>query len=232
MNEYERTKLERERQQKSVNFAKELLLKHSLLMDFQKLTAQGTEVFPTGHNCPWRITKSVREHYKDNRGSFVFKLMDLSIFTLYVQCGKKEVERFSFGYCSCPEYDEAWLLDNQPTEVLDRAQGIEVPAQNSEDTLLRGYLEPLFPGKSSLVDSIVALSKNPISIRCDYDSGKDTDQHPRYHLTINFIEDSRFKIDSEFSYFDFVLFVLDLVYGIKLAEGAQFVHLTTKGYRG
>ena len=133
----------------------------------------------------------------------------------------------SFSFCSCPILKDI-LIEEQGNYIIEELKELDndEPKESLFDNELKCFFNDKCEKDNKLIASLVDLAKNPLYIRCDYDRTSISETHPEYHLTINFIKDSRFRIDSEFSFFDFVVFVLDLVYGKKPANPLQFIHLT------
>lgn len=67
--------------------------------------------------------------------------------------------------------------------------------------------------------------RHPIVIRIDRDVANAECNHPENHLTINNIKNSRFRVENIINIFDFVVFVLDILYGVKAQDSKQFISL-------
>ena len=203
--------------------AKNLLLSNFLFLDENKLGIKNGTIVPLGSENEFEKCNEIIEFYEKNHTNFVFKLSDESIFTVYIVTDNLGNEvNFSYTFCSCPVLKDT-MIDNIKKE-LKYPQDVEENPLSPFDIDLYNYF---YDSKKSekLITNLIDLAKNPIYIRCDYDSKNASAIHPEYHLTLNFISDSRFKIDKKFSFKDFVVFILDSVYGIKTETSSQYIHL-------
>ena len=192
------------------------------------LIIRGDEIIPASiqkydHHCD-----SIESFYSTNKGNAIFELTDGSIITFYTYFDKQSQQmiRFSYGFCSCTSFDEMLLYDLIKAGGLPERQSPDPDSyggNKSPTFLLRQYYAKEFPNNLDLQKTLLTLAENPIYIRCDFDSKGESPRHPKYHLTLNLIEQSRFKISDDFSFCDFIVFVLDVVFGIKntKANGKQ-----------
>ena len=168
----------------------------------------------------------------NNSSCFAFKLIDGSIITAYLLTDKKgNLVQSSYGFCSCPFVEE--ILKENLDEFFNKMHvdlsTIDEIGDKKAFFLerdLNDYFSSICNSDTKLVKCIIDLAKNPVYFRCDYDKNKATNQHPKYHLTLNFIHESRFKIDKEFTILDFVNLVLDMVYGKKEPHSNQFLRVS------
>lgn len=214
----------------------ELLLKNRLFKGENNLEIQGLSITATDNGEGYTRSSTIADFYKKNSRCYVFKLIDNSIVTIYYLTDKNgKPIRFSYTFCSCPFLIDLLIEeeDNLPNETLVDIDG-SLKESLSEEELkelylnedLRNYFKNSCELEEKMVSTLVDLSKNPVYIRCDYDSENVSKYHPEYHLTLNFISESRFHIDSNFSFLDFIVFIMDIVYGIKQEKPYQFAHLS------
>ena len=208
--------------------AYELLSKYHLFKEDNTLVIQGSVITSANGESLFTRTNEIFKYYNKNSSCFVFKLIDESIFGIYVLVDEEGlILKSSFSFCSCPILKDI-LIDEQGNYTIEELE--ELDDDEPKESLLDNELKCFFNDKcekdGKLIRSLIDLAKNPLYIRCDYDRTCVSETHPEYHLTINFIKDSRFKIDSEFSFFDFVVFILDIVYGKKPDSPSQYIHLS------
>ena len=209
--------------------AYEKLLEYHLFKEENHLTISGSVITAANDEFEFVRANEIFDFYNKNSSNFIFKLIDDSIFNIYVMTDKNGTAiKSSFSFCSCPCIKDILIEEqgNYKFEISDEFND----GDDQKESLFTRELYCYFIAKCNkddrLVSSLIDLAKNPLYIRCDYDSTCSSEEHPEYHLTINFIKDSRFKIDSKFSFFDFVIFILDLVYGKKSISTSQFIHLS------
>jgi hypothetical protein len=105
----------------------------------------------------------------------------------------------------------AELVPDEEIEKLHDISGVEFVNAIITYNLVERFYVP-----ETIINSILSLQLNPISFRFDLDKRiLASEDHPQVHLTINNIESSRFFVDKELSISDFIIFILDLIYGIK-----------------
>lgn len=167
--------------------------------------------------------------YQKNCNCFTFKLVDKSIIYYKIDINsngeiiKSNYCYFSYlynedSYTNIIEYLSSEQVDNLPQSQDD----CMVSQEELEDYILRCYLKNK-KLNDSIIENILKLSRNMVSIRVDSDKNNSTQNHPLNHLTLNGIKNSRFKISNTLSIYDFVCFILDLVYGEKNNEGQYIV---------
>lgn len=220
--------------------AASLLDKYDLLLVDNDLIIHGATIIAQNNGVEYARSDVIEDYYLCNSSSFVFKLIDESIITLYSLISPDgTLLRSSFAFCSCPCMSDV-LKDSQLDDFANgRSEGILFndqitnlsPKKRSEkktEFFIRD-LRAFFAGKckddQDLITSMVGLALNPIYLRCDYDSEKASVDHPARHLTMNFIKNSRFRIDADFSFTDFVAFILDAIYGKKTRFPSQSIHI-------
>lgn len=209
--------------------ASDLISSYHLFKEENDLIIQGSIITSASSEGEFARCREITSFYNNNSSCFVFKLIDDSIITLFILLSNEGIiEKFSYGFCSCPIMKDILIeeYDNLPIREYD----INSDIKDQKDYLFTQELKLYFTNKcqndSKLLDSLIDIAKNPIYIRCDYDSVMSSEHHPEYHLTVNFIKESRFKIDSGLTFYDFVVFILDVVYGKKEEHPHQFIHLT------
>ena len=221
----------------SIRQAKELLKKHHLFVIDNALEIRGASIVPSS-DVQFKMGHSLLDFYSNNSPCFAIKLIDESIFTLYALTnGKGDLVRFSYAFCSCPylldllNEKEDFQLNNKLRAFGSAGTmgGFGKTEGNAKETMFEALLFDYFrdPCKEdeTLIKSIIDLARNPIYLRCDFDSENISEFHPEFHLSLNFLSESRFRVDEEFTFFDFVTFILDAVYGKKELETRQFIHL-------
>lgn len=217
--------------------AYELLINNRLFKAENNLVIKGTAITAGSEEGEYKRSHVLTEFYKNNSSCFLFKLIDDSIITLYLLTDSSgALIKFSYGFCSCPYVQDILIeeLDDETNNLLVNKYPLNDDEynrdfNNKEELLtneLKIHFEKCCNGDKKLVSSMMDLARNPIYIRCDYDSKNVSDNHPEYHLTLNFITESRLKIDANFSFLDFVIFILDIVYGKKQNPCFQFMHLS------
>lgn len=214
----------------------DLLLENRLFKGENDLRIQGLSITAIDNGEGYARSSTITDFYKKNSHCYVLKLIDNSIITMYYLTDKNgKPTRFSYTFCSCPFLIDLLIEeeDNLPNNTLiDVDDSLKESLSNEElkelylNEDLRNYFKNSCELEEKMVSTLIDLSKNPVYIRCDYDSENISKNHPEYHLTLNFISESRFHIDSSFSFLDFIVFIMDIVYGIKQEKPYQFVHLS------
>lgn len=214
----------------------DMLLKLHLFKGENDLEIHGSSIMVADNGKGYIRSNGIVDFYKNNSHCYAVKLVDNSIITLYLLTDKKgKPTRFSYAFCSCPFLIDLLIEEeeNLPNNPPVRFSGPGKESLSKEELKefylnedLKYYFKELCELEDKMVSTLIDLSKNPIYIRCDYDSENDSLYHPKHHLTLNFISESRFCVDSNFTFLDFVIFIMDAIYGVKQDKPYQFIHLS------
>lgn len=210
---------------KDVNKSKNILQDKGLFLYQKNLT-----YVQNGYSLEDKPSMNFQKHssyYSTNQDSFLFKLIDGSI----IQAGfvfdkrNRKIIHYRMVYISSPFDDDQM---NAFSEVIPESEKENIFCDDQDKTktnIISFYFDKIFDRfqleeeKIQLIESFIALSRNPIIIRFDYDEDCSAKNHPLAHITINNYPHSRFKIYDMIDISRFVIFVLDIVYGIKFDSG-------------
>ncbi len=170
--------------------------------------------------------------YEINQDNFTFKLIDNSIIYYYITFDRTgNILKSSFSYVSGHYREENInnMSDSMNDEEIDeiiKNYGNDFINDEIEDYIIDTYYSRK-KIQSEIIESIKKINRNSIVIRIDRDVENSNYNHPENHLTINNIENSRFKVCDIVSIYDFVVFIMDIMYGVKLENSSQYISLKT-----
>lgn len=207
--------------------SKELLESYNLLFDYiGAINNELRRTIETAIKPPIYQEENLEwENEENEKNAYVFKLIDNSIIYYYVCFDNKgEVKQYNCSYISGSFNDDDY--DNM-INYLNKDDESKITESKNDDnvikeTLLNRYLTTKKVAEEVQL-SIKEVSNNPIIIRIDRDSSNCSFVHPENHLTINNIENSRFKVNNDICILNFIVFILDLIYGIKQENFNQFL---------
>ena len=201
-----------------------ILFQYKLIEDIRGVSCDDYSVKTI--NSPYFDKKYTNNalYWEKNIDNYTFKLVDKSIIYFRFDIKSNDIVKANINYISGifleKDYNEIihTISDDEIEDVLDYERN------DFEDFLIKRYLEKKRLS-DNVIENILKLNRNITTIRLDIDIEAARENHPEIHLTLNNIKNSRFKVDKKYLVSDFICFILDIIYGIKINGRKGFISL-------